>query len=123
LEFSKPGYVLQNNIPLLYSESITANFNPDDKMVKTLLLGVAGFSNGAGFVEFDVKGAIPLSGYEFDSAAFTLGHTTLTLGFAIAGQMTKAVGRITSSSSETNVDAPNSHTFKFTGAVLSRQGI
>jgi hypothetical protein len=120
VEFSKPGYILQGTTPLMFAESVTKQATPDDKMVKTLLQGMAGFSDGAEYIELDVKNAIPASGLEYDAEAAALNHQTQTLTFVVAGLAITGRGRITGVSTETSVDAPNSMSFKFTGKVLSR---
>lgn len=123
MEFSKPGYIVVGTTPLMYAESVTMNANSDDKKVNTLLQGMTGFSDGAQFVEIDVKNAIPLSGYEYDATFITLSHATQTLSFNVAGVSTTVVGRMMNATTETTTEAPNSLAFKFVGRVSARTSL
>lgn len=119
-EYSKPGFVLRNGIAMLQSHKIGCRAVSNDKEVETLLLGLAGFSDGAQMVEYSVSGAIPLAGFEYDATAICLAHTTQDLAFKIAGVVTTARGRVTDTNVETSVNTPNGLDFTFKGFVLSR---
>jgi hypothetical protein len=119
-EFSKPGYLLKAGIPLTMTSSITVKAMSEDKEVKTLLLGLAGFSDGAQMVEISAKSAIPLAGYEYDVIGICLSHQTQELSFRLANIIMTVRGRIVESSAETSVDNPNGLDFTFRGAVVAR---
>lgn len=120
-EFTKPGWVTINGVPVIFSTSITADHESGDNRVNTNLRGMDGHSDGAHASQFTVNNAIPITGYEIDAEALTQLHTTISLGFKIGSTQRerKYTGRILSANVSTSPDRASEQTFRFEGKRIS----
>jgi hypothetical protein len=119
-QLSKPGWLVYQGRPLTQTGQVRVNFASNDHEVRTLLLGLEGFSNGAEEVSIEFKNAIPLAGREVDFAAVLLGHADVDFQFVLAGTTLTATGRILTVGESTEVDNPNAQDVTFKGRPRSR---
>lgn len=119
MEFTKPGTVLFGARPLLYAKSAKFSIESDDKEVKTLALGLAGFSDGAQSCKLSGDFAIPSTGQEVDWPSLAATHTTVDLGYKVAGKTYQMRGRVMSAEIDTSTDNPTLSTFSFSGFITA----
>lgn len=119
-EYSKPYLLAYRGTVLAEIDSIDVTFTSNDKPVKTLLKGLAGFSDGAEEVSMNGSSAVPLAGFEVDFSALCMGHRTIQFTVREARAITTFEGRLMSTNSKSGVDNPNGLSFSFTGKMLSR---
>ena len=119
-EYSRPYTIAYNGAALSEAETCEVTYNSNDKPVRTLAKGLAGFSNGAEDCGITFRNAIPLRGFEKDFAAFCLGHTTLQFTVREANVISTFEGRIMSCVSSSSVDNPNGVNITFMGKQLAR---
>ena len=105
---------------LAQAESVTITYTSNDKAVKTLLLGLAGFSNGAQEASLQIKSALPLRGFESDFARFCDNHITRRFTIREANKISTFEGRFLSVGSSSSVDTPNALDVQFSGKMISR---
>lgn len=117
-QFSKPGLVLYNDRPALYVTSGTFDAESGDTEVKTLALGLAGYSDGAQMCKLDTESAIPQAGAEIDWCAISLAHLDIDIGFRMAGKTYQCRGRVLRASIKTTPDSNNAYSMSFAGYVL-----
>ncbi len=113
--YSGPGFVLYNGAPVLQSDTITYDFQTDNKDVNTLLLGNAGFSAGPRKVQVSVSSAVPADGLEFDWIGIANAQQQVNLSFRLAGTTYNCTGDIRSVKLDTSVDKANQVSFEFHG--------
>lgn len=118
-ELSKIGYILYNGVPVLYSTSVEKDEESGDNAVRTNVLGLAGHSDGAEMANLSVSNAVPQNGYEYNWAAIMRSHTTIDLGFKIAGKTTTIRGRLLTVKVGSAPDKPNNVDFTFQGRVIA----
>lgn len=118
-ELSTIGYVTYQGAVVLFATSIKKGEESGDNPVKTNVLGLAGYSDGAEMASMSVGNAVPQGGYEIDWSALCRSHTTIDLGFVLGGQTTTIRGRLLTVETSTAPDAPNAVDFTFGGRVVS----
>lgn len=117
--YSGPGFVSSGPVPLLQAESIDFKHNPDNKPVKTLLLGRAGHSPGAAEVTATVSNAVPAGGPEVDWVAVSAAQAEIPLSFTIAGKTYNCIGDVQNAGYATGVDSANKISFEFAGRLVN----
>lgn len=117
--YSGPGFVSNGPVPLLQAESIDFKHNPDNKPVKTLLLGRAGHSPGASEVTASVANAVPAGGPEIDWVAVSASQAEIPLSFTIAGRTYNCIGDVQGANYASGVDSPNKLSFEFSGRLVN----
>lgn len=119
-EYSKPYLIAYRGAALAEVDSVDVTFTSNDKPVKTMLKGLAGFSDGAEEVSMNFSSAVPLAGFEVDFAALCMGHRTVQFAVKEARAITTLEGRLMTVGSKSGVDNPNGLSMTFTGKMLSR---
>lgn len=119
-EYSKPYILAYRGAALAEVDSIDVTFTSNDKPVKTLLKGLAGFSDGAEEVSMNFSSAVPIEGFEVDFAALCMAHRTIDLAVKEARAITTLQGRLMTVGSKSGVDNPNGVSMTFSGKMLSR---
>lgn len=118
-EYSKPGYVLLNGIVLAECGQARFRLNSNDKPVRTLTKGLAGYSDGAEEVSCDLQNAIPRAGFEAEFTALCRAHRTVRLSFRIANKIYECEGRFMDIDISTDVDSPNGVNLTFNGRLIN----
>ena len=119
-EYSRPYIIAYNGAALAEAENVEVSYNSNDKAVRTLRKGLAGFSNGAEEVGVTFRNAIPLRGFEKDWSDICMSHRTGQLTVREANVISTYEGRIMQTTSSSSVDSPNSLNCTFSGKLLSR---
>lgn len=117
-EMSKAFEVTLDGIPMAYVSEVSVSTQSEDKPVKTLKLGLAGFSDGAEMATITLKSAIPQTGRERDYKEFCRRHVTKTFGIRGAGKTYTVKGRIISVDERSSVDNPNEIDLQFQGSIV-----
>lgn len=118
-EYSRVGYLLLNGIIITQAGQARMRINSNDKAVRTLIHGLAGFSNGAEEASVEFQNAIPLSGFEFEFNALVRAHRTVRVAFRIANRQYEMEGRFMDSDTSTDIDSPNGINITFNGRLLN----
>lgn len=119
-EFSKPVVVSLNGVQVLYAQESDFDVRSNDSAVHTLLLGLAGHSDGSSEATINVQNAIPQAGVEVDWQSLALDHITVDITYDIAGQPYVVRGRVLNSAKRSQVNQPNGLSMAFHGRVISR---
>jgi hypothetical protein len=117
-EMSIAATFLVDGIPQSYISEVEDDVNSEDKIVKTLRLGVAGHSNGAAVCRINFKGVIPLEGREIDYKDRCLEHRTTNLGIRMGSKTITVRGRFLNVKERSSVDNPNDLEGSFEGRVI-----
>jgi hypothetical protein len=118
-EYSRQGYILLNGLVLTEAGNVKMRINSNDKPVRTLTQGLAGFSNGAEECSVEFSNAIPLTGFEAEFNSLCRSHTTVRVGFRIGNKQYECEGRFMDTDTETSVDNPNAINVTFNGKILN----
>lgn len=118
-EYSKPGFVRFNDAVLMEAMTARLQIASNDKAVRTLLKGLAGFSNGPEEGTIECSNAIPADGFETNVHDLCRTHTTITMEFVISNISVMLRGRVMSVDTETSVDNPNACNFTFNGKIVN----
>lgn len=119
MEMANVFELFVNGAPAAMVNEITLEIRSGDKVVKTLKLGTAGYSDGAHDCTISFKSAIPLAGREIDYKAFVINHQTLKLGVKGGSTQLIAEGRLMTVSESSSVDNPVEISGSFEGRILS----
>lgn len=119
MEYSRPFTIAFLGAALAEAESVEANGSSNDKPVRTLRKGLAGFSNGAEEVGLTIRNAIPLTGFERDFEDMCQLHRTVQFTVQKANVIDTYEGRILSTVSSSSVDAPNALNVTFSGKRIA----
>lgn len=117
-EMSKGFVVRIDGIDLAYYSEVTQETTSEDKPVKTIPLGLAGFSDGAEMSNVTLKSAVPIEGREQDFKEFCRLHVTKTFSVRGAGKTVSVRGRFMSVRETSGVDNPNEVDIQFSGKIL-----
>lgn len=118
-EYSRPFTIAYLGAALAEAESVEVNGSSNDKPVRTLRKGLAGFSNGAEEVGLTIRNAIPLTGYERDFEDLCQLHRTVQFTVQKANVIDTYEGRILSTAASSSVDAPNALNVTFSGKRIA----
>lgn len=119
MEYSRPFVIAYLGAALAEAESVEVNGSSNDKPVRTLRKGLAGFSNGAEEVGLTIRNAIPLTGYERDFEDLCQLHVTVQFTVRKANVVDSYEGRIMSTAASSSVDAPNALNVTFSGKRIA----
>jgi hypothetical protein len=120
LRYSKPFTISVDGKNMLEAQSAETTYDSEDKLVKTMALGAAGFSDGAGSVKMSFKSAIPREGYEIDYADYCMGHKDAVVVVRAANVVDTVRGRFLTAKSGSGTDNPNEASAEFEGILVSR---
>jgi hypothetical protein len=118
-EMSKAATLSVDGVAQSYISECTVEVMSEDKPVKTLMLGLAGYSDGAESAKVTGKGAIPLAGRQLDYRKLCRSHTTLPVSFKMGSSTITVEGRFMTVSESSSVDNPNGVDFNFEGRIIS----
>lgn len=118
-EYSRPFTIAYLGAALAEAESVEVNGSSNDKPVRTLRKGLAGFSNGAEEVALTIRNAIPLAGYERDFEDLCQLHVTVQFTVRKANVVDTYEGRVMSTAASSSVDAPNALNVTFSGKRIA----
>lgn len=118
-EMSKSAIFTVDGVQQAYVSKVEDSVDSNDKVVKSLALGVVGYSDGATEGKVDFEGAIPLLGRELDFKDRAINHVTTRLGIRIAGKTLTLEGRFMNVTETSGVDDANGIRGQFQGAVVA----
>lgn len=120
MEYSKPYVVAFRGSVLAQAENVEITYTSNDNPVRTLSLGLAGFSDGAEECSLRFRSAVPLRGMENDYADFCMKHRTIQFTIREADAISTFEGRFMTVGSSSAVNSPNGQDVAFMGKMLSR---
>jgi hypothetical protein len=118
-EMSKAATFFVEGIPQAFISECSAEYMSEDKPVKTLMLGVAGYSDGSHSGKYSFKGAIPKAGRETDFRRLCINHITTVCSFKMGGSTVQLEGRFMNVTERCSVDNPNEFDGQFEGRIIS----
>ena len=119
MDYSRPYTIAESGAALAEAESVEITINSNDKPVRTLLKGLAGFSDGAEDVGLTIRSALPRTGFERDFGAWAIAHRNVEFAVREANKISTFKGRILTVTSASTVDAPNAVNVTFQGRLLA----
>lgn len=122
-EYSLNGEVYVDGVLLIETTQARYRLPSNDRPVKLLRVGIAGFSNGSHEVTIDFRNAIPAAGMERDYVSDILLHRTRRVSIKIGNKRINSRGRFTELDGETDVDNPNTLNLSFHGRVINAQTV
>jgi hypothetical protein len=108
-----------DGVPTSYVTEVEEEVMSEDKPVKTLRLGLAGYSNGAESVRVTFKNAIPQAGREIDFRQYVRTHRTVKVAVRGGSSTLTGEGRIMTVRGRSSTDNPNEMDVTFEGRLLS----
>lgn len=118
-ELTKPWVVLYGSRPVLYAQTVSFQASSNDKAVNTIVLGLAGHSDGPEMVKVDVESAVPAAGLEVDWAALSLSHTTIDLAFKGPSRTYQVRGRVLTADLKSSAESPTTMSMSFEGRLIA----
>ncbi len=118
-EMSKAAIFTVDGVQQSYVSKVEDSVDSNDKVVKSLALGVVGYTDGAEEGKVDFEGAIPLAGRELDFKDRARLHTTTRLGIRMGGKTITLEGRFMNVTETSGVDDANGLRGQFQGRIVS----
>ena len=118
MEFTKPGSFVVGSTPILTAMNAKCSIDSGDQEIDTLILGMAGFSDGATKISVSGEFAIPSTGLEYDFPTTCATHTTIDVGYRTGGRTYQCRGRVLKADMSTDPNKPSTISVDFKGSIL-----
>lgn len=119
MEFTKPATVLVGSRPILTTLNADMEIDSGDQEIKTLALGLIGYSDGATTVKFSGNFPVPKTGLEYDFPTICASHTTIDIGFKFGDVTYQLRGRVLNCKMTSDPSKPADLSISFGGFILA----
>jgi hypothetical protein len=122
IQYEGVAQIFINGRAQAQAKKVTVRGASNDQPVKTMGLGLAGFSDGAGETDIDVESAVPKKGFETSFVRHVTEKKTMSIVYKSGGTRIQVTGRFLTYEISNDVDNPAMTSGAFKGGPAKLTG-